>query len=144
MFLLCLVTIPFPLRTSLVSIFFPMDEAGIKKDLGSAAGEQYKPTNTEAGIALSSENALGNWWRCALASRRGFSYSRTFFTEWPFVQGSQAEFVLISLSLLFPFSGFTHSGICLAGGGIHWGPLTNPLSVPPTLLSCLSHQTWLT
>lgn len=54
---------PFPPRTSLVCIFFfPMDEAGIKKDFLSASGEQYRHANTEPGIALSSENALGNWW----------------------------------------------------------------------------------
>lgn len=70
---------PFPPRTSLVCIFFfPMDEAGIKKDFLSASGEQYRHANTEPGIALSSENALGNWWRRAHASRRESLYSRKF------------------------------------------------------------------
>lgn len=59
MFLLCLVTMPFPLRTSLVCIFFPMDEAGIKKDFRWASGEQHGHANTEPGGALSSEMLQG-------------------------------------------------------------------------------------
>lgn len=50
--------------------FFPMDEAGIKKDFGSASGEQYRHANTEPCVALSSENSLGSQWSCSCASRR--------------------------------------------------------------------------
>lgn len=72
-----------------------MDEAGIKKDFLSASGEQYRLANTETGIALSSENALGNWWRRAHASRQESLYSRKFIAVWQSVQGSQMEFVVI-------------------------------------------------
>lgn len=60
--------------------FFPMDESGIKKDFHSASGEQYGHANTEPGIALSSENALGNQWCRAHASKQESLYSRKFIT----------------------------------------------------------------
>lgn len=99
MFLLCLVTMPFPLRTSLVCVFFLTDEARMKKDFCSASGEQYRHANTEPGIALSSENALGNRGCRAHASRQESLYSRKFTTVWQFVQGFQMEFVLVYFSL---------------------------------------------
>lgn len=105
---------PFPLRTSLVCIFFlPMDEAGIKKDFCSASGEQYRHANTEPGVALHSESASGSWWCCACASRQETRYSRKCFAVQICVgvpNGVHSCLVLpLFISLQWPFTSWSMS-----------------------------------
>lgn len=80
MFLLFLVTMHFPPRTSLMYILFPMNEAESQKRLSSASGEQHRHADTKHDIALSSENAVGDWWCHTHASRQESLYSRKFIT----------------------------------------------------------------
>lgn len=121
MFPLCLVTMPPPLRISLVCIFFPLSYGWSKNQKGL--------------LSLPRENNMGkqtlSWhciklWRsfrtlvtpCSCIKARVFQ-SRKFNTVWKFVPDSQSLFLFDSCSFI-SLSG-SHTQEYVLRGEIHWG-----------------------